>query len=145
MINDLQVSAGHLFAASDATGVLDIDISDPKTPTLTALYPNTVVMGPMAVNAKAIFVAGDKTVNSVSRLGDIALQRTPDSDIQLQLPAGLPMGNYQLSLVQPNGNKVVLEKTLSVKPAKRKKPKFTMDDFKKILEQQKLNKQKNAK
>jgi hypothetical protein len=41
--------------------------------------------------------------------------------------------------MKPDGSKYVLQKSLSVKPARSKKPKFTMEDFKKIMEQQKLN------
>jgi hypothetical protein len=54
------------------------------------------------------------------------------------------MGSYQLSVVRPDGRKQVLADSLAVKPAKSKKPKFTMEDFKKILEQQKLNNQSTS-
>ncbi len=140
-INDMQIFGNRLYVASESAGILDIDISDPKNPTLSVLYPPTVNLGSLAINAKAVFVGGDKTVNSVSRLEDIAIRHTSDGELKLNLPANMPMGNYQLSLVRPDGGKRVLEDSLAVKPAKSKKPKFTMEDFKKILEQQKLNNQ----
>ncbi|WP_455211231.1 LVIVD repeat-containing protein [Kaarinaea lacus] len=138
-VEDMQIFGDRLYIASQATGILDIDISNPKNPTLSVLYPPTAVLGSLAINEQALFVGGDKTVNSVSRLGEIVIRRTSANDLELSLPSDLPLGNYQLSLVQPDGSKRVLEDSLVVKPAKSKKPKFTMEDFKKIMEQQKLN------
>ena len=143
-IADMQIFGNRLYVADDSSGILDIDISDPKNPTLGVLYPPTVILGSLAINEQAIFVGGDKTVNSVSRLQDIAVHRTSHSELELKLPAGLPMGSYQLSVVRPDGRKQVLADSLAVKPAKSKKPKFTMEDFKKILEQQKLNNQSTS-
>ena len=139
VVDDIQVYGQHLYVASGPVGVLDIDISDRSSPRLSVVYPPTATLDSLAVNEHAIFVGGDKTVNSVTRIADVSLRRTRDDDFQLQVPANLPMGSYQLSLMRPDGSKYVLQKSLSVKPARSKKPKFTMEDFKKIMEQQKLN------
>jgi hypothetical protein len=139
-IDDIQVYGKHLYVASGPVGILDIDISRPKNPRLSVVYPPTAILDNIAVNEHAIFVGGNKTINSVSRLEDVSLRRTAGGKFTLQLPSSLPLGRYQLSLLQPDGSKTVLQESLAVKPAKSKKPKFTMEDFKKILEQQKLNK-----
>ena len=140
-VADLQIFGGRLYVASESTGILDIDISDPARPTLSVLYPPTAVLGSLAINEHAIFVGGGKTVNSVSRLKDLTLRRSTAQQLELRLPADLPMGSYQLTLVRPDASLRVLETSLSVKPAKSNKPKFTMEDFKKIMEQQRLNSQ----
>ena len=96
-------------------------------------------MAPIAINDQAIFLAGDNSINSVTRLADISIRQSANNKVKIRLPASLPLGNYQLTLLQPDGEKQVLGDVLTVKPAKSKKPKFTIEDFKKILEQQKLN------
>jgi len=138
-INDIRIQGQRLFAASDTAGLLDVDISDPAKPLLSVVYPPTVPLVSLAVNEQAVFVGGDRSVNSVTRLQDIVMRHTDAGDFQLQLPADMPLGNYQLSLIQPDGARRVLPQTLAVKPKPSNKPKFTMEDFKKILEQQKLN------
>jgi hypothetical protein len=139
-IDDIQVYGKHVYIASESVGLLDIDISQPQTPRLSVIYPPTATLDNIAVNEHAIFVGGGKTINSVSRLQDVSLRRTAGGNFTLQLPASLPLGRYQLSLLRPDGSKTVLQEDLTVKPARSKKPKFTMEDFKKILKQQKLNK-----
>ena len=143
-LQGMQIFTHHLYAVSKHSGILDIDVSNPKSPTLSFDYPNTGVLAAIAVNDQAIFVAGDKSLNSVSRMTDVTVLPSSDNQLNMRLPASLPLGDYQLTLIQANGDKHVLGDAITVKPAKRKKPKFTMEDFKKILEQQKLNSQKST-
>jgi len=143
-LEDMQIYANHLYVACESAGILDIDVTNPATPALSVEYPATSHMAKIAINEQAIFLAGDKSINSVTRLADIAVKTSAKNDIKMRLPGSLPLGDYQLTFLQLNGDRQVLGDAVTVKPPKRKKPKFTMEDFKKILEQQKLNSQKSA-
>ena len=59
------------------------------------------------------------------------------SSVKLNFPKGMPIGSYGVVLSLPDETTYVLPNLIQVKMQKSKKPGFTMEEFKKILEQRK--------
>ena len=130
-IEDLQLRDHTLFASVRNQGLLHIDANRMK---LESLYPTTHDITRIALNKDAIFFAGEAIITSARLLPDVS-QQQDGLAIQLSLPADLPIGSYHLLIQQADGQQQVLHNAFKVSFPKKKKSKFTLEDFQNIMKQ----------
>ncbi|WP_455202924.1 hypothetical protein [Kaarinaea lacus] len=139
-VDDMQANENGLYLSSKNLGLLQFDLATPGQPQLNHRYPATGPMSMFRVNDQGAFFAGDRSITSVSLGPHISIERSAKNPsaqkVSIKLPDTMPMGDYRISLINAQGEIKVLPEILSVKMRKPKKPKFTMEDFKKILKQQ---------
>jgi hypothetical protein len=138
---DIQLSESKLLINSADKGLLSYDITDPAQPVLQARYPATDLLGRFIVSGDAIFFGGTHTIASVQQLAPLAWQQVDNTQLEVTIPATLEMGHYHLLITNPNGVEQLWPNAISVSLPQRKKPKMTMDDFKKLLEQHRSQQQ----
>lgn len=113
-ISDLQLDQQVIYILGKRSGLMAINISDPKTPRLTALYPATGRHTRFEIADGAAFFAGESRLASVTLLPTtISIQASPDG-LEIRLPADLPTGKYHLLLTTANGHRELLPNALSV-------------------------------
>jgi len=139
----IEANADQLFVAVENIGLQTYDIKISNSPALVSLYPATEKFAPFKLADTAVFFAGKSTISSIEFLPETPLLVQngvqngvqKDNQTSLSIPATLPIGPYHLTLTNNIGKTTFIPNAFQVKRAKRKKSKFTMDDFKKILKQ----------
>ncbi|WP_455365699.1 hypothetical protein, partial [Kaarinaea lacus] len=134
-ITDIQFADQQLLINTVNRGLLSYDISNPDQPGLQIRYPATDVHSRFIVSGNAVFFGGTHTIASVQRLQPLSWQRISETQLEVTIPATLEMGSYHLLAVSQRGTEQLWPDAITVSLAQRKKPKITMDDFKKLLEQ----------
>ena len=139
-VTDIQSTGKELLVTTSNNGLLSYDITDPALPVLQSRYPSTDMLDRFIVHGDAVFFGGSHTVASAQRLPPLDWRRINNSEIQLTIPANLPLSYYHLLLVDFRGNEQLWPNAIKVSYPDRKKPKMTMDDFKKLLEKHRSQK-----
>ena len=135
IVIDIQLVEKQLLINVASKGLLSYDISNPGQPALQIRYPATDVHGRFIVSGNAVFFGGTHTIASVQRLAPLPWRRTSKTQLEVTVPATLEMGSYHLLAVNARGNEQLWPQAITVALPQRTKPKITMDDFKKLLEQ----------
>jgi len=135
IVIDIQLAEKQLLINAASKGLLSYDISNPGQPVLQIRYPATDAHGRFIVSGSAVFIGGTHTIASVQRLTPLFWQRMSKTQLEVTIPATLEMGSYHLLAVSPRGTEQLWPKAITVDLPQRTKPKITMDEFKKLLEQ----------
>ncbi len=132
-INALRLHEGRAFLAVGA-GVIELDLFDPVRPQVVRYYPASRSLGALVVNAEALLAGGNAVLLGGERLPPIPVRRSGPGRIEIQIPAGLPMGGYDLIVTTPEGvHRIANVFEVGLPPAPKKK-KFTLEDLQRILE-----------
>jgi hypothetical protein len=119
-LSDLQLEHGTLYILGTRSGLMAINISDPKTPRLTAVYPATGKHTQFEIAQGAAFFAGNPRLASVTLLPSAGLTSTiitrsdGTDEVEIHLSANLPIGQYHLLATTPTGQRELLPNALSV-------------------------------
>jgi hypothetical protein len=122
---DMQLEQDSLYVLGSRSGLMAINISDPKLPYLTAVYPATGKHTRFEIAQGAAFFAGESRLASVTLLPSAGLTSTFLSltgithsdgldEVEIHLPAHLPIGQYHLLATTPGGQQELLPNALSV-------------------------------
>ena len=117
---DLQLKQNTLYVLGKRSGLMAINISNPKSPILTTTYPATGKHTRFEIAQGAAFFAGEPRLASVTLLPSTALisnsaARTDGSnEINIHLPANLPIGHYHLLATSPDGQRELLPNAINV-------------------------------
>lgn len=131
---DVKLKGQQLLINSAVNGLLGYDISNPEHPLLQIRYPATDTLGRFIVSNDAVFFGGSHTIASVQRLAPLTWKSVNRKQLEVTIPADLEIGHYHLQITNQRGYEQLWPNAISVELAARKKPKMTMDDFKKLLE-----------
>lgn len=134
-IADMQLAGDTLYLTSAESGLKALDISRPSALRVKAVYPASVPISRMALKDNQIFFAGENIISSVALIPDVAISRAGEN-FTVTVPKGMAMGSYDLVAVTPGRPDVVWHNALTVKLPKGKKPKLTIEEFQKLLKQQ---------
>lgn len=137
---DINFDSKNLYVGSQNHGLLTFNIGNVDQISkvrLVALYPASSHMTAFRIHQGAAFFAGEKTIHSLSLLPDIRIQAR-SNHASIHIPAFMPVGEYQLLHLNQQGQIKHNSSSFTVKMKKPKKPKFSMEDFKKIMKQKKL-------
>lgn len=133
-VADMNVADDKLYLSVEHAGMMVIDAARPGDLRLEAIYTSTDRLGAIAVRGGGVFLGGETRMVSgqllpvVNIVGDGAT-------IAASVPAGMPMGSYDVLLKTSDGERTVHHNAFKVGFPPASKPKFTMDDLQKILKQ----------
>jgi len=139
----IQLQKDSLYVATQEHGVFQFDLE--QAPQLTAVYPATSRITDFAIHQDAAFFAGERNIHSVNLLPAVFFSphgtqpnSLTSSAAKAIIPASLPLGQYQFVSLNQQGRLQHYAITFNIKLKKPTKPKFSMEDFKKIMQQKKL-------
>lgn len=143
-VTDLSLNDAGLDIYSPELGLLHYVIDDAAEnshkstvkPRLMARYPATGRHQRFMVHGDDAFFAGENTIASVSLIPDFSITPASQQSLHIELPAHMPLGDYHVGIKNPMGPVRWSYNALNIRLAKRKSPKFTLEDFNKILKQQ---------
>ena len=133
-VTDMQIKGRTLYLLTRSQGLMEVDITDPDAPQLKTVYPSRDDETTIAVAQKSVFFGGGKEITSVALLPRINSGDALQDKVTLQIPAKMPVGSYHLLALSPDGERNLLPNAIKVRYPKPKKPAFTMDDLKKIMD-----------
>lgn len=134
-VTDMALLDGQLMIYSPQNGLLAVDIRDLATPVITTLYPATGSHDGFVVNGDAAFFSGESTIASTDMLPAQTTRSLDSTRLSVELPGDMPLGFYHLLLNPPEGQSSQLGNAIQVRTKQRKKHKFSIEDFQKIMEQ----------
>ena len=140
-LSDLQLEQNTIYALGNRSGLMAININDPRAPRLTAVYPATgkhtrfeITQGQ---NQGAAFFAGEPRLSSVTLLPSTGLTSKFSSDrpeeIEINLSPRLPIGQYHLLATSPGGQRELLPNALSVQFSAPNQGKSTLKAMRQML------------
>ena len=139
VISDMQLSDNQLFISGEKSGLLVINISDPRQPTLQAAYPAARNINKFSVNSQAAFLASNKVLNEIKLLPD-STASVKDAQVAINVPKDMPLGSYHLLALNPtDGSRKIYPDVLRIVRPPSTAPKFTMEEFENALRERGLN------
>lgn len=128
-----------LLVLTNKQGLMHFELSGSDTPALVARYPSTDNYSDLLMHNNAVFFAGQDTIASVQLLPKLQWKTLGENKIEVSLSNKLPIGNYHLAITNLKGNEDLWPNALTVKLKKSSKPKLSIEDFQKLLEQHRKN------
>ena len=133
VVTGLRLEGGMLYVVGRDSGLSVVDISQPQSPRLTAVYPATGNHTQVAVARGAAFLAGESKLASVTLLPTVTVGPNAQGGLALQLPADLPLGDYHLLAVGPGGQRQLRPNAFKLRFAAPGKRKFSLESFRQLL------------
>ncbi|MEW6314110.1 MAG: hypothetical protein AB1513_08750 [Pseudomonadota bacterium] len=138
-IHDFRLDGKRLYASGEQSGLLVLDIADPRHPVLKAAYPAATRVTRFDVYAGTAFMAGNDMLTSVRLLPDITLASPRSGMLNASVPANLPPGGYHLLALDPaSGQRTVHPDALRATHVPSGKPRFTREDFERAMRERGL-------
>lgn len=138
-IYDMQLSGNRLYASGAKSGLLVLDISNPRNPALVAAYPDASNATGLSEFSGVVFLAGNETLASVRLLPETTFNRNKNGSLTINAPPKMPLGSYHvLALNARNGKREMLHDAIQVVMPARKSPPFSKQDFERIMKERGL-------
>lgn len=132
-ISGLHLDENSLYLVGPRNGLQALDISQPTSPRLTAVYPATGNHTQVGIARGAAFFTGERRLASVTLLPAATVEPNAKGGLSMKLPADLPLGNYHLLSVSPNGQRELQPNAFSVRFSAPGQRKFSLDSFRQLL------------
>lgn len=110
---------------------------DPATLKITNRYPLLSGTTSMRLHQGVLYMGGAQTITALRLLPEISLRHEASNGFTL--PATTAIGSYHLLLTYGDGKQQQLDNAIRVEMPKFAKPKMSMDEFKKLLEEKRKN------
>lgn len=138
-IFDMKISGDRLYASGSLSGLLVLDISNLRHPTLKAAYPAASRATRFSLYSGAAFMAGNETLASVRLLPDVTITPNKKGGITVNTPPKLPLGSYHLlALDGKSGKRALRYDVLRVAMPAPKTPRYNMQDFERAMRERGL-------
>ncbi len=137
-ITDLQANESQLLV-STSDALFSIDNRDINAPQLTNRYPLLANSNAITYHRGVAYISGEETITALRPMPNLQQQSQGLAEIQFNLPENLGIGSYSLAIRYKDGSDEIINNAIRIEMPKFSKPKLNMDDFKKLLEQQKQN------
>lgn len=138
-IFDMEISGDRFYASGSLSGLLVLDIADPRRPILKAAYPGASRVTQFGLSSGAVFMAGNETLTSVRLLPDVTVTSNRKGGITINTPPQLPLGSYHLlALDGRNGKRALRYDALRVAMPTPKTPRYNMQDFERAMRERGL-------
>ena len=132
-ITGLQLDGNSLYVMGPDAGLQAVDIRQPPAPRLTAVYPATGNHTQLAIARGAAFLAGESKLSSVTLLPPITIESHAQDELTVRVPANLPVGDYHLLAVDPEGRRWMRPNAFKVRFAAPGKGAFSLESFRQLL------------
>jgi hypothetical protein len=133
-IMDLKLDGNRLYATGKLSGLLVLDLNNPRRPTLHSAYPAAHRVSKLAVSNGGVFMAGNETLTSVRLLPEVKIKGDKNATLSLQAAPNMPIGSYDLLSLNPvTGERHTQPNVLRAALAHSDKPRFTLQDLARAL------------
>lgn len=133
------LNGSDLLVLTARRGLLHYAINNSKVPYLVGRYPLTDNYNDILLHHNAVFFAGQDTIASVQLLPKLSVTSIDSQDIKISVDGKLPVGSYHLAITDPKGHENFWPNALSVKLKTSGKPRLSIEDFQKLLQQHRKN------
>lgn len=133
VITGLQLDGKRFYVVGRASGLSVVDVGQPQSPRLIAVYPATGHHTQVAVARGAAFLAGESKLASVTLLPAVAVELNADDGLTMKLPANLPLGDYHLLVKSPDGQRQLRPNAFKLRFAAPGQRKFSLESFRQLL------------
>jgi len=137
-ITDLQTNKSQLLV-STTTDLFSIDNRDVSMPKLTNRYPLLTTSSAITYHRDVVYISGEETIAALRPMPNLQQQPQGLAEIQFSLPENLGIGSYNLDIHYKDGSRKTINNAIRVEMPKFSKPKLNMDDFNRLMQQQKQN------
>ncbi len=139
-ISDMQISGGRLYVSGSLSGLLVLDISNGRRPTLKAAYPSSNRTSKLSEFSGTVFMAGNEALVSVRLLPDVTATPGKQGSVMVNVPPQLPLGSYHLlALNAQSGKRAAYFDVLRAAMPVPKTTRFNMQDFERAMRDLGLN------
>ena len=128
----MKVIENRVYLTAEKFGFMVYDLNKSNRLLLKDIYSTSDEINSFTLSGDQAFFAGENIISSVKLLPKTSF-RINGSKLTLTLPKEMPIGSYRVMLSKPDGEISELPTSIKVLLSKPKKPKFTMEQFKKIL------------
>ena len=135
-VSDLAINGDQLLVSGDHT-VSVFQRNGAGQLFLKARYPLLGEAGQLAPYRQTVYVSGEKTITAFNPLPGLELTTDDDQSYRFRLPPQLGVGSYNLNLSFSDGSHQLVEQAITVDMIRFSKPKLSMEEFKKIMEEKK--------
>lgn len=132
-ITALTQSEGQLLVSNEH----EVMQLDPSTLKEVRRYPMLNAIARMRLHEGVLYLSGAATITALRPLPEINVSH--EAGNRFTLPATTAIGSYHLLLSYGDGQQQQLNNALRVEMPKFSKPKMSMDEFKKLLEEKRRN------
>ena len=137
-ITDLQSNEPQLLVSTDKA-LFSIDNRDINSPLLANRYPLLATSSAITYHREVVYISGEETITALRPMSKLQQHSQGQTKIQFSLPEDLGIGSYKLNISYKDGSQETVNNAIRVEMPKFSKPKLNMDDFKKLMQQQKQN------
>ena len=137
-ITDIQTNETGLLVSTH-NALYSIDIRNVNHPGIAARYPLLVKSTSLTHHQGVVYISGEETITALKPIPMLQQLTQGLSKIEFTLPENLAIGSYDLSIQYNDGSETVVHDAIRVQMPKFSKPKMSMEDFKKLMEQQQNN------
>jgi len=137
-ISDLQASQSQLLVSTDSA-LFSIENRDTNSPQLANRYPLLSNSSAITYHRDVVYISGEETITALRPMPNLQQRPGGLAEIQFSLPENLGIGSYNLDIHYKDGSRKTVNNAIHVEMPKFSKPKLNMDDFKKLMQQQKQN------
>lgn len=135
---------GRIEVGSNITGLArgdqDLLIStDATLISITSHYPLLSHASNITYHRGVVYISGAETITALRPLPPLEQQTRGLAEIQFVLPETLGVGSYDLKISDKNGSTTVIHNAIRVVMSEFSKPSMSMEEFKKLLQQQQNN------
>ncbi len=134
-ITDLQANPSQLLVSTGNT----LFSIDKRNSQLTNRYPLLASSSAITYHRGVVYISGEETITALRPMPNLQQQSQGLAVIQFNLPETLSIGSYNLNIRYQDGSDEIIHNAIQVEMPIFSKPKLNMDDFKKLLQQQKQN------
>lgn len=137
-ITDLQANESQLMVSTDKA-LFSIDNHDINMLQLANHYPLLANSSAITYHREVVYISGEETITALRPMPSLQQQPQGLTEMQFNLPETLAIGSYNLNISYKNGAQQIINNAIRVEMPTFSKPKLNMDEFKKLMQQQKQN------
>lgn len=134
---DFQLDANTLYISTAHDELLVLDLTDAALPSLRARYSAAHHLARFAVRDGQVFFAGENKLTTLKLLPEVRFTRTTENTFTATVPADEPVGSYDIAVTAAGDTTRLHRNALRVTLKTGKKPQLSIEQFQRLLEQQK--------
>jgi hypothetical protein len=134
-ITDIAVADGTLYATVKDQGVYLLSLNA-KDFHLQGYYPLMAKATRVTVHKGTVYLAGERAITALAPLAGLSTTPTGAAQISVTFPPYTPLGSYNLVLTDADGNSSVAANAVQVSMPHFSRPKMTMEEFERLLREQ---------
>ncbi len=133
-VRDITAANGQLYANTDHE-VVALRSDNNGTLRLSAHYPLIGEARRLSSHRETLYVGGEKTVIALNPLPALNVTKGRGGEYTLSIPNNLGVGSYNIGVSYEDGTREIVKQAFSIDMFKFSKPKLSMEDFNKLMEE----------